>query len=92
MQKYEKHSQVVKEWSHQSVLQRYAFKSSVVRPTITTGGATKVLITKKMLKTATIIPRRFNRLISVILTAFAERTRKITDILKIQLLNEILLL
>lgn len=34
-------------WSHQSVLHRNAFRSSVVRPTMTTGGATMVRISRK---------------------------------------------
>lgn len=95
-------------WSHQSVLQRNAFRSSVVRPTTTSGGATIVRISRNAL-TAGIntrrgddwiqfettylqgeqqqhlpphrIPRRFNNDASVILTAFADRTRNITEIL-----------
>ena len=72
---------MVKEWSHQSLLQSQAFKSSDVRLTMETGGATRVLITRSAVNIPTIIPRRFIRSRSVILTALAERTRNITEIL-----------
>lgn len=72
---------VVKVWSHQSALQRNAFKSSAVRPTITTGGATIVRTSKPIPTQRQMMPKRFNRVASVIFTALAERTRKTTDIL-----------
>lgn len=72
----------VNEWSHQSVLQSHAFKSSAVRLTIAAGGATSVLITKSAVNMATMIPSRFIKSRSVILIALAERTRNITEILK----------
>ena len=49
---------------------------------MTTGGATSVRIPKNTLNIVTIIPRRLSKLPSVILTALAERTRNITDILQ----------
>ena len=75
------YSHIVKEWSHQSVRQRNAFRSSAVLPTMTCGGATSVLMTRNALKMVTMTPSLFSRSRSVILTAFAERTRKITEIL-----------
>lgn len=75
------HSRVVKLWSHQSVRQRYALRSSAVRAMITTGGATRVLMLRNTLNVRTMTPSRFSRLASVIFTAFADFTRKITDIL-----------
>ena len=77
-----RYSRVVKLWSHQSVRQRYALRSSAVRATITTGGATNVLMLRNTLNVRTMIPSRFSRLASVIFTAFADFTRKITDILQ----------
>ena len=74
-------------WSHQSVLHRKAFKLSAVRPTITSGGDTSVLISKA---TLTNPHKRLNFLMSdasVIFTAFAERTRNITDILQKKVFN-----
>lgn len=68
-------------WSHQSALQRNAFKSSAVRPTMTTGGATIVRTSKPMPTHKHMMPKRFNNVASVILTAFADRTRNTTDIL-----------
>lgn len=68
-------------WSHQSVLHKYAFKSSAVRPTITNGGATIVRTSKQIPMHPQMIPKRFNNAASVILTAFAERTRNITEML-----------
>lgn len=49
---------------------------------MTTGGATKVRIIKNTQKTPTIIPSLFNKSKSVIRIGLAERTWKITDILK----------
>jgi len=75
-------------WSHQSVLHRKAFKLSAVRPTITSGGDTSVLISKA---TLTNPHKRLSFLMSdasVIFTAFAERTRNITDILQKKYLTE----
>lgn len=72
----------VKVQSHQSVLHRKAFKSSAVRPTTTSGGDTTVRINKQTLITPQIIPSLFSSAASVILTALAERTLNITDILK----------
>lgn len=62
-------------------MHRYAFKSSTVRPTTTNGGATTVRTNRHMPITPQMIPKRFNRAASVILTALADRTRNITDIL-----------
>jgi hypothetical protein len=62
-------------------LQRKAFRLSAVRPTMTSGGDTRVLINKA---TLTNPQRRLNFFISeasVIFMAFAERTRNITEIL-----------
>lgn len=72
---------VVNVWSHQSALHRYAFKSSAVRPTITTGGATIVRTNKPIPTQRQIIPNRFKSVASVIFTALAERTRNTTEIL-----------
>lgn len=62
-------------------MQRKAFRLSAVRPTMTSGGETRVLINKATLTN----PQRrlsfFIRDASVIFTAFAERTRNITEIL-----------
>lgn len=62
-------------------MQRKAFRLSAVRPTMTSGGDTRVLINKATLTN----PQRrlsfFIREASVIFTAFAERTRNITEIL-----------
>ena len=49
---------------------------------ITFGGDTNVRIRRKRTKIPTITPVLLIRSISVIFTAFAERTRNITDILK----------
>lgn len=68
-------------WSHQSALQRNAFKSSAVRPTITTGGATIVRTNNPIPTQRQIIPKRFKSVASVIFTAFAERTRNTTEML-----------
>lgn len=76
-----KYLHVVKEWSHQSVLHKYAFRSSLVLPTITAGGATSVLIASSTQATPTMTPIRRRSIMSDILTALAERTWKITDIL-----------
>lgn len=75
------YSLVVNVWSHQSALQRYAFKSSAVRPTITTGGATIVRTNKPIPTQRQMMPNRFNRVASVIFTALAERTLNTTEIL-----------
>lgn len=63
-------------------MHRNAFKLSAVRPTITSGGDTSVLMSKA---TLTNPHKRLNFLMreaSVIFIAFAERTRNITDILR----------
>ena len=64
-------------------MQRKAFRLSAVRPTMTSGGDTRVLINKATLTN----PQRrlsfFIREASVIFTAFAERTRNITEILNV---------
>lgn len=78
---YKNYLHVVKEWSHQSVLHRYAFKSSLVLPTMTAGGATNVRIARSTQATPTMMPIRRRRYMSDIFTAFADRTWKITDIL-----------
>ena len=49
---------------------------------MTLGGDTKVRIRRKSTKIATMTPVLLIRSMSVIFTAFAERTRKITEILK----------
>lgn len=49
---------------------------------MTTGGATSVLMLRNTLNVRTMMPSRFSRLASVIFTAFADFTRKITDILR----------
>jgi hypothetical protein len=49
---------------------------------MTMGGATNVLMLRNTLNVRTMMPSRFNRLASVIFTAFADFTRKITDILR----------
>lgn len=72
-------------WSHQSDLQRNAFKSSAVRPTMTTGGATIVRTNRPIPTQKQIIPNRFKSVASVIFTALAERTRNTTEILQIVL-------
>lgn len=72
----------VKLWSHQSLRQRYALRSSAVRPTMTIGGATNVRIPKNTANPATMIPKRRSKCMSVILIIFADRTRKITEMLK----------
>lgn len=72
---------VVNVWSHQSALQRYAFKSSAVRPTITTGGATIVRTNKPIPTQRQIMPNRFSNVASVIFTALADRTLNTTEIL-----------
>lgn len=72
---------VVKEWSHQSVLHKYAFRSSLVLPTMTAGGATSVRMASNTHATPTITPIRRRRYMSDIFTAFADRTWNITDIL-----------
>ena len=56
----------------------------VYLPIITFGGDTNVLIRRKRTKIPTMTPVLLIRSISVIFTAFADRTRKITDILKQQ--------
>lgn len=71
----------VKVWSHQSVLQRNAFRLSAVRPTITSGGDTSVRINRATLTKPHRMPTFFISEASVIFTALAERTRNITDIL-----------
>lgn len=76
-------------WSHQSALQRNAFKSSAVRPTITTGGATIVRTNKPIPTQRQIIPNRFKSVASVILTALADRTRNTTEILLMEKNEEI---
>lgn len=47
-------------WSHQLVLHKNAFKSSAVRPTTTTGGATMVLIRSATLMHPQRTPNRFS--------------------------------
>ena len=62
-------------------MHKNAFKLSAVRPTMTSGGLTSVLISSN---TLTNPHRRLNFFIreaSLIFIAFAERTRKITEIL-----------
>lgn len=54
---------------------------------MTTGGATRVLMLRNTLKVRTMMPSRFSRLASVIFTAFADFTRKITDILRANIAN-----
>ena len=51
-------------------------------PVYTTGGDTNVLISKNKTKTPTIRPKRLIKSMSVILTAFADLTLKMTDILQ----------
>lgn len=63
-------------------MQRNAFKSSAVRPTTTWGGATMVLTRSAIPTKPQSIPIRFSKDASVILIAFAERTRNITEILQ----------
>lgn len=87
--KTKKYSLVVNVWSHQSALQRNAFKSSAVRPTITTGGATIVRTSKPMPTQRQMIPNRFNSVASVIFTALADRTRNTTEILLAPIANGI---
>lgn len=77
-----KYSLDVNVWSHQSVLHKYALRSSAVRPTTTNGGATIVRTNNAPPMHPQRTPKRFNNAASVILTAFAERTRNITEILK----------
>ena len=48
---------------------------------MTTGGETRVRMRRQSTKMPTMMPRRLIRSMSVILIAFADRTRKITDIL-----------
>lgn len=76
------HLREVKVWSHQSVLQRNAFKLSAVRATMTSGGETRVRMSRATLTKPHNKPNFFISEASVILTAFAERTRNITEILK----------
>ena len=63
-----------------SRLRSYRFKINL--PIMTCGGDTSVRIRRKRTKIATMTPVRLIRSMSVIFTAFAERTRNITDILK----------
>jgi len=49
---------------------------------MTMGGETKVRISRQRTKTPTMAPKRLIRSMSVILTALAERTRKMTEILR----------
>ena len=63
-----------------SRLLNYSFKIDL--PIMTCGGDTNVRIRRKRTKIATMTPVRLIRSMSVIFTAFAERTRNITDILK----------
>lgn len=72
----------VKVWSHQSVLHRNDFKWSSVRPKITTGGATNVLISNATPTKQQSIPNFLINEASVILIALADRIRNITDILR----------
>ena len=67
-------------WSWWIILLLYLF-FKIYLPTITTGGDTNVRINRHSTKIPTIKPRRFIKSISVILTAFADFTRKIMDIL-----------
>ena len=50
-------------------------------PTMTMGGDTRVRMSRKRTKPPTMMPRRLIKSMSVILTALADPTRKITDIL-----------
>ena len=50
-------------------------------PTMTMGGDTSVRMSRKRTKPPTMMPRRLIKSMSVILTALADLTRKITDIL-----------
>lgn len=63
-------------------MHKNAFKSSAVRPTTTWGGATIVLTSSAMPTKPQSIPIRLSKDASVILIAFAERTRNITEILQ----------
>lgn len=76
------HIREVKVWSHQSVLQRNALRLSAVRPTMTSGGDTKVRTRRATLTNPHNNPSFFISEASVIFTAFAERTRNITEILE----------
>lgn len=82
MLRVERYSRVVKEWSHQSVRQRYALRPSAVLPSMAAGGATSVRMARKTLNTPAITPTRFTRSRSVIFTARADLTRKMTEILQ----------
>lgn len=62
-------------------MHRNAFKSSAVLPTTTNGGATIVRTNSATPMQPHNTPNRFSNDASVIFTAFAERTRNITDIL-----------
>ena len=61
-----------------------------VLPVQTTGGETSVRISKNKTKTPTIRPNRLIKSISVILTAFADLTLKMTDILQNKKDNSVL--
>lgn len=63
-------------------MQRNAFRLSAVRPTITSGGETKVRTRSATLTKPHNKPSFFISEASVIFTAFAERTRNITEILR----------
>lgn len=54
----------------------------MVRTIFTSGGATKVRTVKNDVNTRTIMPNFVNRSMSVIFTALADRTLKMTDILE----------
>ena len=60
----------------------FCYEYRVNLPIMTCGGDTNVRIRRKRTKIATMTPVRLIRSMSVIFTAFAERTRNITDILK----------
>ena len=91
-------SLIVKEWSHQLLSQRKAFRSSAVLPIITEmstmiissptthssplGGDTRVLTIRNRTNIPTMAPSLLIRSMSVILTAFADRTRNMTEILE----------
>ena len=53
-------------------------------PMMTCGGETRVRMRRQRTKMPTMMPSRLMRSMSVILIAFADRTRKITDILGVK--------
>ena len=56
-------------------------RRSLHSPMMTCGGETRVRMRRQRTKMPTMMPSRLMRSMSVILIAFADRTRKITDIL-----------